>query len=113
MLGRRRVPTVSVLWKLAIERAGGEMAISGNPVTMAREIGDGFNPLTLATLKRFMPADLKVINNSLRQVLRDARAETPSPGDNEAVRKKNLRIQRLNQAILILANYCRQHRISV
>ncbi len=89
------------------------MAISGNPVTMAREIGDGFNPLTPATLKRFMPADLKVINNSLRQVLRDVRTETPSPGDNEAVRKKNLRIQRLNQAILILANYCRQHRISV
>lgn len=89
------------------------MAISGNPLTMAREIGDGFHSLTPATMKRYAPADLKIINNSLQQVLRDARGEVPPPGDSEALRKKNLRIQRLNQAILMLTNYCRQNRISL
>ncbi len=89
------------------------MAITGNPLVIAREIGDGFRSLTPATLKRYTPADLKVINNSLQQVLRDTRGEVPPPDDAEATRKKNLRMQRLNQAILLLANHCRQHRIAL
>lgn len=89
------------------------MAITGNPLVIAREIGDGFRSLTPVTLKRYTPADLKVINNSLQQVLRDTRGEVPPPDDAEATRKKNLRTQRLNQAILLLANYCRQQRIAL
>ena len=89
------------------------MAITGNPLAIAREIGDGFHSLTTASLKRYTPADLKTINSSLQQVLRDARGETPPPGDAEAIRKKNLRLQRLNTAILTLTNYCRQQRIPV
>ncbi|MFQ5803242.1 MAG: hypothetical protein ACE5JQ_10140 [Candidatus Methylomirabilales bacterium] len=87
------------------------MTIAGNPLSMAREIGDGFHSLTPGTLKRYTPADLKIVNSSLRQVLRDARGEVAQPGDADAIRRKNLRVQRLNQAILMLANYCRQHRI--
>ncbi|MGH7370571.1 MAG: hypothetical protein ACREJK_01805 [Candidatus Methylomirabilales bacterium] len=89
------------------------MAITGNPLAIAREIGDGFHSLTTASLKRYTPADLKTINTSLQQVLRDARGETPPSGDAEAIRKKNLRLQRLNTAILTLTNYCRQQRIPV
>ena len=87
------------------------MAISGNPLAIAKEIGEGFHSVTQATLKKYTPADLKIINNSLQQVLRDARGEVTPSDDPEAVRKKNLRIQRLNQAIMMLANYCRQQRI--
>lgn len=87
------------------------MAITGNPLIMAREIGDGFHSLTPGALKKYTPADVKIINNNLQQVLRDARAEVPPPGDADAIRRKNLRMQRLNQAIMMLANYCRQHRI--
>ena len=87
------------------------MAISGNPVAMARDIGDGFLSLSPTALKKYTPADLKVINNSLQQVLREVRGEAVSQDDQEAVRRKNLRIQRLNQAIMNLAHYCRQRRI--
>jgi hypothetical protein len=80
------------------------MAITGNPLAIARDIGDGFHSLSPASLKKFTPADLKSIGASLQQVLRDTRGETPPPGDAEAIRKKNLRIQRLNHAILTLAN---------
>ena len=89
------------------------MAITGNPLAVAREIGDGFHSLTTASLKRYTPADLKTINTSLQQVLRDARGETPPLGDAEAIRKKNLRLQRLNTAVLTLTNYCRQQRIPI
>lgn len=87
------------------------MAITGNPLVMAREIGDGFRSLSPAVLKRYTPGDLKVINTSLQQVLRETRGEVTPPDDAEAVRKKNLRMQRLNQAVVLLANYCRQQRI--
>jgi hypothetical protein len=87
------------------------MAISGNPLHLAREIGDGFQSLTPASLKKYTPADLKVISNSLQQVLRDTRGEAMPAGDAEATRKKSHRMQRLNQAIIMLTNYCRQHRI--
>lgn len=89
------------------------MAITGNPLAIAREIGDGLHSLTTASLKRYTPADLKTINTSLQQVLRDARGETPPPGDAEAIRKRSLRLQRLNHAILTLANYCRQQHIPI
>ena len=87
------------------------MAITGNPLVMAREIGDGFRSLNPGVLKKNTSTDLKVINTSLQQVLRDARGEVPPAGDAEATRKKNLRMQRLNQAILMLTNFCRQQRI--
>lgn len=89
------------------------MAIPGNPLVKARDIGEGFDSLTPVSLKRYTPADLKTIYTSLQQVLRDARGEAPTPGDAEAIRKKNLRLQRLNQAIVALGNYCREHRIPV
>lgn len=87
------------------------MAITGNPLVMAREIGDGFRSLSPTVLKRYTPGDLKVINTSLQQVLRETRGEVTPSDDAEAVRKKNLRMQRLNQAIVLLANYCRQQGI--
>lgn len=87
------------------------MAISGNPLAMARDIGEGFHSLTPVALKKYTPTDLKIINTSLNQVLRDVRGQVPPAGDAEAIRKKNLRMQRLNQALMMLANYCRQHRI--
>jgi hypothetical protein len=87
------------------------MAIQGNPLDLAREIGDGFHTLTPAVLKKYGPADLKVINNSLQRILRDVRGETSTPGDAEAIRKKSLRLQRLNQAILLISNHCREQRI--
>lgn len=89
------------------------MAITGNPLAIARDIGEGFHSLNPASLRKFTPADLRTMNNSLQQVLRDARGETPPPGDAEAIRKKNLRVQRLNHAILTLTNYCRQQHIPV
>ncbi|MFQ5846466.1 MAG: hypothetical protein ACE5IQ_02205 [Candidatus Methylomirabilales bacterium] len=87
------------------------MAIAGNPLVMAREVADGFRTLSPATLKKYTHADLKIVNTSLQQTLRDSRGDVTPPGDAEAIRKKNLRIQRLNRAILLLTNYCRQNRI--
>jgi len=44
-------------------------------------------------------------------VLREVRGEVIPPEDLMAIKKKNLRIQRINQALLMLSNYCRQQKI--
>lgn len=89
------------------------MAISGSPLAMARDIADGFLSLSPLTLKKYTPSDLKTINANLNLVLREVRGEVVSPEDTAAVRRKNLRLQRINQALLILNAYCKQTRIAL
>lgn len=87
------------------------MTIAGNPKSLAMDIADGFASLSPASLKRYSPADIKIIHNNLSLVLREIRGEVILPEDQAGIKKKNLRIQRLNQALLQLSNYCRSQRI--
>ena len=87
------------------------MALPGNPKGLARDISEGFFALTPPILKKFTPPDLKTINQNLNLVLRETRSEGVDTGDVDTIRRKSLRIQRLNQALVILTTYCKQHRI--
>lgn len=87
------------------------MAISGNPVTMARDVAEGYTMMTPPVLKKFAPGDLKTINVGLQQVLREVRGEAIPQEDLEANRRRNQRIMRLNQAIVAIANYAKQRKI--
>ncbi len=89
------------------------MGISGNPKSLATDIADGFTTLTPVTLKRFTAADIKIIHSNLILVLREVRGEVVPPEDQAGIKKKNLRVQRINQALLMLSNYCRQQKIIV
>ncbi len=87
------------------------MAISGNPLTLARDIADGYAAMTPTSLKKFSPGDLKTIHASLQQVLREARGEVPPQGDPDASRRRNQRIMRLNQAVVAVSNHARQSKV--
>jgi len=87
------------------------MAIAGNPKSLAMDIADGFASLSPATLRRYSPSDIKIIHNNLNLVLREIRGEVIPPEDLMGIKKKNLRIQRINQTLLALSNYCRSQRI--
>jgi len=89
------------------------MGIPGNPKSFVIDIADGFTTLTPVTLKRFTAADIKIIHSNLILVLREVRGEVVSPEDQAGIKKKNLRVQRINQALLMLSNYCRQQKIIV
>lgn len=89
------------------------MGISGNPKSLAIDISDGFTTLSPTTLKRYTPADIKIIHNNLNLVLRELRGEVIPPEDLAGIKKKSLRIQRINQALLTLSNYSRQQKISL
>ncbi len=87
------------------------MGISGNPKSLAIDIADGFATLSPATLKRYTAVDIKIIHGNLNLVLREVRGEVVLPEDQAAIKKKSLRVQRINQALLLLSNYCRQQKI--
>lgn len=87
------------------------MALPGNPKGLAKDIGEGFFALTPPILRKFTPPELKTINQNLNIVLREVRGESVDTGDSETIRRKSLRIQRLNQAIMVLSNYCKQNRV--
>lgn len=87
------------------------MPFATSPKVMARDIADGFFDLTPFTLKKYMPAEVRTIHINIHLLLREVRGEGIPSEDIPAIRRRNLRIQRLHQALLVLETYCRKHRI--
>lgn len=87
------------------------MPFAGSPKAFARDIAEGFIDLTPIVLKKFTQAEVKTIHANLNLLLREVRGEGVPQDDIPAIRHKNLRLQRLNQALLVLYTYCKQHKI--
>jgi len=87
------------------------MAISGNPKKFARDIAEGFFNLSTATLRQHTPADLKVILTNLGIVARELRGEQIPLEDVLALKAKNMKLSRLNQADMIIRAHCKKLRI--
>ncbi|UCD84145.1 MAG: hypothetical protein JSU92_12810 [Deltaproteobacteria bacterium] len=89
------------------------MAIAGSPKVLANDIAEGFQYLNQNNLKKYTPADLKIISNNLDIVLREIRGERVDLEDTMAVKRKNMRAQRINQALMVLRAYCKQRKIPI
>jgi len=89
------------------------MAIGGSPKKMAQDIARGYMSLSPPMLHKYSPADLKVILANLGIVQREVR-QLPVPLDDVVLLKaKNMKLSRLNQAEIVLRNYCKKKRIPV
>ncbi len=89
------------------------MAISGNPKKLAQDIAEGFLSLSPPGLKKYNPADLKVILNNLSLVQREWRQTQVPQEEVLLVKAKNMRLSRLNQAEMVLRSYCKKQRIPI
>ena len=89
------------------------MAISGNPKKLAQDIAGGFVSLSPPVLKKYTPADLKIILSNLTLVQREVRQRQVPAEDIPLVKAKNMQISRLNQALMILRSYCKKMRIPI
>lgn len=87
------------------------MAISGSPTKLARDIADGFLSLAPPGLKQYSPADLKTILNHIAAVTRDLRQEILPADDVMAIKTRNMKLTRLNQAATVIRAYCKKHRL--
>jgi hypothetical protein len=89
------------------------MAISGNPKKLAQDVAEGFYSLSPPVLKKYTPADLKIILANLTLVQREIRQTQVPLEDVQLVKAKNIQISRLNQALMVLRSYCKKMRIPI
>jgi len=89
------------------------MAITGSAKKLAQDVAGGFVSFSESALKKYTPADLKIILSNLTIVTRDIRADQVPLEDVMAVKAKNMKLSRLNQAATIIRAYCKKRRIPV
>ena len=87
------------------------MAISGSPKKMAQDVAAGFFSLSPPVLKKYTPADMKIILVNLQLVQREIRQTQVPLEDVQQVKAKNMRLSRMNQAEMVLRSYCKKKRI--
>lgn len=86
------------------------MAIAGSPKKLCQDIADGFLILTVPMLKLYTPADLKTIVANIAVVARDLRQEVIPLDDVMAIKTRNMKLSRLNQAQVVIQAYCKKMR---
>lgn len=89
------------------------MTISGNPKKMAQDIAEGYCSLSPPALKKYTPADLKTILNSLALVKREIRQIQVPLEEVLLIKAKNMQLSRLNQAEIVLRSFCKKKRIPI
>lgn len=81
------------------------MPIAGNPKKLAFDVAQGYQQFTQATLRQYNAEDLKVILFNLNLALREIRGKQISLEDFEALKDKNNKLRRINQAVNMIQSY--------
>ncbi|MCK9172737.1 MAG: hypothetical protein AB7T15_05250 [Desulfuromonas sp.] len=89
------------------------MTISGNPKKLAQDIADGYFSLSPPLLRPYTAVDLKTLASQLNLVQRDLRQEQIPLDDVLALKARNNKLQRVNQALNLLRGYCQKRRIAL
>jgi hypothetical protein len=89
------------------------MAIPGSPKKLAQDVGDGFLMFSPPMLRGYTPADIKIILANLALVTREIRAEQIPLEEIMALKLRNMKLTRLNQAEVVIRAYCQKKRIPI
>ena len=81
----------------------------GSAFNMVQSVADGYIILTERTFKSYKPGDLTEFLFEADKLLREIRAAQAPAGDQDAVQKRQRKMQRLQQALTI-ANAVRSRR---
>jgi hypothetical protein len=79
--------------------------MGGSAYAMAHQLAEGFILLTAASLRKFNPGELRLLETELDKLAREIRAENPAGDDTQAIQKKNRKLSRINQAGLIIRGH--------
>jgi hypothetical protein len=85
--------------------------IPGNPLGYARDIAEGNAPFTVIQLKKMTPEELKKISVNLNIALREVRTTAVPDHDVQGMRRRAHKMQRLNNAIMLLEHHAKRLRI--
>jgi len=79
----------------------------------AKDVANGFFIVNPLTLKKFTPEMLKGFHQHLQKVQREVRNERFDSHDFNSTRNRNMRLQRLHQALSILEHTAKERRVSL
>jgi hypothetical protein len=79
--------------------------LGGSAFTMAKDIAEGYHIVTERTFKAMSRGEVEQLAFELDRCLRDARGEQVPQDDLVLIKTRNRRIQRLNQAMMVLRNH--------
>lgn len=80
---------------------------------IATDIAEGYVTVNPIFLKPLDPETLKELFHEIMRVTADIRAEKFPTADTAGIRMRNLRLQRLHSASLIIKNFARERRIII
>ena len=90
----------------------GEDFLKGkNLESVAKDIGDGYVFVSPIYLKKFSPEVLKGLMSAINKVMQLIRNEKFPTGDIEGIKRRNMRLSRLNNAATVIKNYARERRL--
>ena len=87
------------------------MAIAGSPKKMAQDVAEGFLIFSPPMLRTYTPGDIKIVLVNLALVTREIRQEQIALDDIMALKMRNMKLTRLNQAETVIRAYCQKKRI--
>jgi len=91
-----------------------ENQFNGRSLTaIAKDVAEGYVFINPHFLKRMSSENYKDLYHHLRKTLADLRAESFPTSDTHAIRKRNIRLQRLHQATTIVEFAAKSKRISL
>ncbi len=80
-------------------------------VAIVKDIAEGFFSVNPIILKGFNEEGLKELYYSIIKIQSEIRGEKFPNNDPEAIRRRNMRLQRLHNSMFILKNFARERRI--
>lgn len=80
---------------------------------VARDISDGFVILNALVLKKFEIQYTKGLHHQLRKLQNKIRVESFPAHNPSAIRNRNLKLQRLHNALFVLEHFAREKRITI
>ncbi len=83
----------------------------GSAWAMARDIAEGYSLVTERTFRTLTKADLDQLTFEMDRHMRELRGDQPSLDDQPGIQLRQRRMQRLNQAGVVLRNFRSKQRI--
>lgn len=81
--------------------------------SICRDVADGYVSITPLTLKKVDEEGLKALLDQLLRVQTETRSQCCPAHDLDAIRQRNMRLQRIHNAIFVAKNLARERRIKI
>jgi hypothetical protein len=88
------------------------MALDSSPKKFAEDVAAGLQIISRATLKKYNPVEVQKIMTGLETVSRDIRSNPIESGDYEGLKQKGMKMQRIQNAMLVIRTWMKEQRMN-